>query len=233
MYDLFSFYRSREWRRLLDLVKNERLDTEGQIICEYCGKPITRAYDIIGHHKNELTEENVNDFNISLNPDNIMLVHHRCHNFIHEKLGYKKREVFLVYGAPLSGKTTYVHENMSEGDLIVDIDNIWQCVSGCERYIKPRRLNAVVFKIRDTMLDAVRYRLGKWQNAYIVGGYPLISERERLCKEVGAREVFMDVSKDECMERLRNDPNIADDLQEVWKGYIDEWFARYTPPAES
>lgn len=233
MYDLFSFYRSREWRRLLDLVKNERLDAEGQIICEYCGKPITRAYDIIGHHKNELTEENVNDFNISLNPDNIMLVHHRCHNFIHEKLGYKKREVFLVYGAPLSGKTTYVHENMSEGDLIVDIDNIWQCVSGCERYIKPRRLNAVVFKIRDTMLDAVRYRLGKWQNAYIVGGYPLISERERLCKEVGAREVFMDVSKDECMERLRNDPNIADDLQEVWKGYIDEWFARYTPPAES
>ena len=230
MYDLFSFYRSREWRKLLDLVKNERLDAEGQIICEYCGKPITRAYDIIGHHKNELTEENVNDFNISLNPDNIMLVHHRCHNFIHEKLGYKKREVFLVYGAPLSGKTTYVHENMSEGDLIVDIDNIWQCVSGCERYIKPRRLNAVVFKIRDTMLDAVRYRLGKWQNAYIVGGYPLISERERLCKQLGAELIFIETSKAECIKRLESIEDGRD--KDEWRGYIERWFAEYTPPAD-
>ena len=95
--DRFSFYRSNEWRKLLDNLKHERLDDDGQIICEHCGKPIVKAYDIIGHHIIELTEENVNDYDISLNPQNIKLVHHKCHNIIHNKLGYANREVFLVY----------------------------------------------------------------------------------------------------------------------------------------
>ena len=63
--DRHSFYTSREWRKLLQTIKMERLNDDGQIICEYCGKPIVNAYDIIGHHKIELNEENVNDYDIS------------------------------------------------------------------------------------------------------------------------------------------------------------------------
>lgn len=227
MYNLETFYRSREWRSLLENLKLERIDDKGQIICEYCQKPITRAYDVIGHHKEHLTEENVNDFNISLNPANISFVHHRCHNFIHNKLGYSGRQVFVVYGAPLSGKTTWVKNNMSEGDMVVDMDSIWQCISGCDRYVKPNRLKAVAFKVRDSLIDSIKYRYGKWSNAYIVGGYPYQSERERLCKELGAREIFIDVSKDECIDRLQAS---EDRNQEEWRKYIDEWFDRYTPP---
>ena len=229
MYDnRFSFYRGKEWRELLKRLKQERLNDDGNIICEYCGKPIIKAYDMIGHHKTELDEENVNDFNISLNPDNIALVHHRCHNFIHNKLGYTTRQVFIVYGAPLSGKTTYVKDNASEGDLIIDIDSIWQCVSGLPRYNKPGRLKAVVFKIRDSLFECVKYRYGKWNNCYIIGGYPLQSERERLVKELGAREIFIDVSKNECMARLESIDDGRD--RDEWARFIAEWFARYTPP---
>lgn len=227
MYNLETFYRSREWRSLLENLKLERVDDKGQIICEYCQKPITRAYDVIGHHKEHLTEENVNDFNISLNPDNISFVHHRCHNFIHNKLGYSGRQVFVVYGAPLSGKTTWVKNNMSEGDMVVDMDSIWQCISGCDRYIKPNRLKAVAFKVRDSLIDSIKYRYGKWRNAYVIGGYPYQSERERLCKELGAREIFIDVSKDECIDRLQAS---EDRNQDEWRKYIYEWFERYTPP---
>ena len=227
MFNLETFYRSREWRALLESLKIERVNAEGQIICEYCGKPIIKAYDIIGHHKNYLTEENVNDFKISLNPDNVSFVHHRCHNFIHNKLGYSGRQVFVVYGAPLSGKTTWVKNNMSEGDMVVDMDSIWQCISGCDRYIKPNRLKAVAFKVRDSLIDSIKYRYGKWRNAYVIGGYPYQSERERLCKELGAREVFIDVSKDECLDRLQNSD---DRKKDEWRKYIDEWFERYTPP---
>lgn len=227
MYNLETFYRSREWRSLLENLKLERVDDKGQIICEYCQKPITRAYDVIGHHKEYLTEENVNDFNISLNPDNISFVHHRCHNFIHNKLGYSGRQVFVVYGAPLCGKTTWVKNNMSEGDMVVDMDSIWQCISGCDRYIKPNRLKAVAFKVRDSLIDSIKYRYGKWRNAYVIGGYPYQSERERLCKELGAREIFIDVSKDECIDRLQAS---EDRNQDEWRKYIDEWFERYTPP---
>lgn len=224
MYDLFSFYRGKEWRKLLEGLKFERVNEEGQLICEYCGKPIVRAYDAIGHHKVELTEENVNDYSVSLNPDNVAFVHHSCHNRIHDKLGYSRREVYLVYGPPRAGKTTWVRENMTEGDLMVDMDNVWECVSGCERYVKPRRLNAVAFRVRDVLIDAVKYRLGKWRNAYVIGGYPLSSERERLCKELGAREVFIDTTKEECIQRAEG---MEKDSVEGWKKYVEEWFERY------
>ena len=228
MYDLSTFYKSKEWQRLLKQLKQERVDAEGQIICEYCGKPIVRAYDIIGHHKEELTEDNVNDFNVSLNPENVAFVHHRCHNYIHNKLGYAVREVYIVYGPPLAGKRTWVQENMTEGDLIIDIDDIWQCISGCARYKKPNRLKAVVFRMRDILLDAVRYRNGRWNNAYIVGGYPLQSERERLCKELGAREIFLDVPEAECIARLESSEGIEN--KDEFRKFIEDWFERYTAP---
>ena len=84
MYSLSTFYQSKEWINLLALIKAERVDNQGFIICEHCGKPIVAKYDCIGHHKQELTEMNVNDYSISLNPANVALVHHKCHNKIHE-----------------------------------------------------------------------------------------------------------------------------------------------------
>lgn len=226
--DRFSFYRSNEWRKLLSNIKIERVNDDGQIICEHCGRPIVKAYDVIGHHKIDLTEENVNDYDISLNPQNIMLVHHGCHNLIHNKLGYANREVFLVYGAPLSGKSTFVNDSMSAGDLVIDIDSIWQCISYLPRYQKPAKLKAVTFKVRDLLLDTVKYRLGRWNNAYVIGGYPLQGERERLIKELGAREIFIEASEEECLQRLK----ACDDGRDFdeWAQYIRSWFAQYVPP---
>ena len=211
----------------MQVIRLERVNSEGQLICEYCGKPIIAKYDCIGHHKIELTEANVDDANIALNPDNIMLVHHRCHNKIHNKLSYSQH-VYLVYGSPLSGKNTFVKDNMDVGDCIVDIDNIWQSISGCDRYIKPNRLRTCVFNIRNHMIDMVRMRQGKWLNAWIIGGYPLISERERLCKALGAREIFIDTPREKCIERLHANPEGRDILE--WEKYIAEWWERYDPP---
>ena len=86
--DLFSFYRSREWEKFRQMVIAERVHDDGFVYDEVTEQPITKAYDIILHHKIELTEENVNDYDISLNPQNIMIVSHKTHNYIHNKLGY-------------------------------------------------------------------------------------------------------------------------------------------------
>lgn len=220
---LYNFYRSDSWESLLKVLKLERLQ-DGELICEYCGKPIVKAYDCIGHHRIELTEENYTDYNISLNPLNVMLVHHRCHNLIHNKLSYSGRQVFIVYGSPLSGKTSYVREAMSEGDLIVDLDNIWQAISGCDRYVKPARLKAIVFSVRDNLLESIRYRRGKWLNAYIIGGYPYQAERERLADQLGARLIHIDTDKEECLNRLAADE--SRDFNE-WSQYIEDYFLKY------
>lgn len=229
MYTLSNFYKSKEWWNLLQVIKSERLNDSGEIICEHCGKPIVRAYDCIGHHKIALTEENVNDAEISLNPENIALVHHRCHNYIHNKLGYSDRRVYLVYGSPFSGKSSFVKDSMNKGDLVIDIDSIWQCVSGMDRYVKPDRLRSVVFGMRDSLLEMVKYRRGKWLNAYVIGGYPLSGERERLVKELGAIEIFIDTNKDECIRRCLN----ADDgrYKDEWLPYVLDWWEKYSPRA--
>lgn len=227
---LDNFYTSKTWLKFRQIVIGDRLTPEGETICELCCKPIVRAYDIILHHIEELNDNNVNDSVVSLNPANIMLLHHKCHNIVHNKLGHRERGIYLVYGAPLAGKSSYVESVREPGDLVIDIDNIWQCVSDCDRYVKPPRLNAVVFGVKDYLLQCVKYRRGKWNNAYIIGGYPLISERERLCKELGAREVFIDTSKDECMNRLFK---LSDDdvrACEDWHNYINDWFEKYIPP---
>ena len=221
---LYNFYRSDKWTNLLKVIRNERISPDGYNICEYCGEPILRAYDCIGHHVIELTEENYTDANISLNPDNILLVHHRCHNKIHNKLSYSGRQIFIVYGSPLAGKTSYVREAMSEGDLVVDLDSIWSCVSGCDRYVKPNRLKSVVFSVRDNLLESVRYRRGKWLNAYVIGGYPFTAERERLADQLGARLVFIDTDKDTCINRL----SACEDRDYTeWVEYINNWFLQY------
>ena len=135
------------------------------------------------------------------------------------------RQIFLVYGAPLSGKTSYVKDVMEEGDLIIDIDSIWECVSGMPRYTKPPKLTQNVFGIRDLMMDMVKYKVGKWNNCYCIGGYPLVSERERLKRMYGAREIFIDTSREECIYRLE-----ADELRDKdkWRQYIEDWFAKFS-----
>lgn len=221
---LDNFYQSKEWENFRRIVIAERTRDDGLVYDEVTGKPILKRYDMILHHKEPLTEDNVNDANISLNPDNIMIVSHKTHNKIHEKLGYKRKEIYIVYGSPLSGKTTWIKENMSEGDLLIDMDNIWECISGQKRYVKPPRLNAIAFMMRDQLIGAVKHRLGQWQNCYICGGYPLISERERLSKELGARLIYIDSGKEECVSRLES---CTDRDKAEWLKYIDTWWERY------
>ena len=222
MNSLYNFYRSNEWTNLRTLLINER--TTDYLYCEHCGKPILKAYDCIAHHVIELTEQNYTDANISLNPDNIMLVHHRCHNKIHNKLGYSNREVYLVYGSPLSGKTSYVNSVLEQGDLVIDLDNIWQCVSGQPRYVKPNRLKSVVFSVRDNLLESVKYRRGKWSNCYVIGGYAFEPERNRLLDTLGAKPIYIDTPQSECLERLQHcdDRDITE-----WTKYINDWWLQY------
>ncbi len=223
MFTLNNFYKSKEWITLVSRLKLERVEGDGYIHCAKCGNPIVRPYDCIGHHIIPLTETNVNDYNISLNPNNIELLHFKCHNIEHHRFCSYTQNVYIVYGPPLSGKTSYVEEIATSEDIIVDIDKIWQMISINDRYIKPNRLKINVFAIRDELIDMIATRRGNWLDAYVIGGYPYKGERERLCTRLGASEIFIDVSKEECIKRLykSNDRDINS-----WSKYIEDWFMK-------
>ena len=214
-----NFYQSKAWLVLKESLMQERTNENGDIICAHCGKPILKKYDCIGHHKIELTEDNVNNAEIALNPDNIELIHFKCHNEIHKRFGGFKQEVFLVYGSPCAGKSTWVKENAEADDLIVDIDRLWEAICLNDRYHKPNKLKANVFGLRDALIEQIKTRTGKWNTAYVVGTYPLRTERDRICNLLRAEPIFIDTPYDVCISRAEN---------EEWKGYINEWWLSYT-----
>ena len=93
-----QFYRSKEWEQCKQQVIQRELEksTDAVIRCGLCGEPIVKGFNpndknnkgaIVFHHKIYLNNFNVNDASISINPDNIMVLHWSCHNEIHKRFG--------------------------------------------------------------------------------------------------------------------------------------------------
>lgn len=68
-----AFYNGKAWRKVSRLYM-----TSQNYICERCG-----GVGVICHHKRYITPANVNDQNITLNPDNLECLCQECHNIEH------------------------------------------------------------------------------------------------------------------------------------------------------
>lgn len=210
-----DFYHSKEWQQFREYAITKKLAEKGEIICASCGKAILNKGDIIAHHKKRLTNENYNDLSIALNLDNIEFLHKECHEMEHgRRLRFGVKGVYLVYGAPLSGKSTIVREQANGDDFIVDFNSIQDCV-GIER---SRALLSPALQIREFCFSLIERRVGVWRRAFVVGGYPDSNERERLIERLGATPVFIDVSQEECLKRAKNDNE---------KTWVKKWFETY------
>jgi len=197
--------------------------------CQLCGKRIAKAREIIGHHKIELTPENVHDALISLNPDNVDLICFACHNLQHNRFGCQStgRNVYIVYGPPMAGKQDFVQSRVQRGDIVVDMDRLYQAVTMLPSYDKPDSLLGNVRGIHNQLLDNIKTRFGKWNNAWVIGGYQDKYKREKLASDLGAELIFCDVSQEECLRRLEIDEELRCRKDE-WRGYIQKWFEQYS-----
>ncbi len=211
------FYSCKPWR---DLSYNLKVQRGGK--CERCGVRPLYFSNLIGHHKIELNELNVKDPTISLNPANIEIICQDCHNKEHRRFGYDKQHVYIVYGSPLSGKTSLVKDMMRYGDIVLDIDALWQAVTFQDEYNKPNNCRFNIFKLRDDLLDQIKTRYGKWIDAYIIGGYPDKYERERVTQTLGAELIYCESTKEECIKRA-----IDAGRPEKWIEYIQDWWEKY------
>ncbi|WP_407702112.1 ATP-binding protein [Tumebacillus lacus] len=177
----------------------------------------------------ELTPENVHDHGISLNPDKVELICSDCHNQEHARFGYDLRKsVHIIYGPPMAGKKTHVAQQMKRGDLVVDMDRLYEAVSCLPAFNKPDNLYTNVIGIHNLLIDHIRTRLGKWGNAWIIGGYADKYKREKLAADLGAELVYCEATKEECYARLATSEQLRYRGAE-WRGYIDKWFEQYQP----
>lgn len=214
---LESFYSQTAWKKLRSYIIAERIARDGELLCDYCHGSIVAPYDAICHHVIPLNEMNVGNPEISLNPDNIQVVHHNCHNQIHGRVGNGRRAVYLVWGAPKSGKSWYINSIRTRNDIVIDIAELYHAL-GSE--VGSKKVAPVVFRLRDELYDVVRTRYGRWDNAYIVGTYPVEMDRVRLMDTMRAEEVFIDTPMETCLERCRSEEE---------REYVREWFGETEP----
>ena len=186
-------------------------------ICQQCKTIMIDTSKLIGHHTVKLTPQNINDVNITLNPKLIELVCLKCHNKEPGHFnGRNSKNVYIVYGSPLSGKNTLVNQLSEYGDMILDLDKLYECISGQPLYYKPNNLRFNVFALRDKMLDMIKTRYGGWYDCYIIGSYPNKQERERLSRELGAELLYVEATKEQCMQRVKSSSKSAE-----WYKFID------------
>ena len=232
---LASFYAGDDWSACKAQVLKERIKG-GAVYCEHCGEIILKDFNprarnnagaMVFHHKRPLlTVADANNAAISIAPKSIAILHWQCHNVVHGRFSGQntqpEQKVYLITGAPCSGKTTFARERMQAGDVIVDIDDIWQQVSGQPRYTKPNSLKPLVFATRDTQEDKVRTRAGTWRNAFVIKSLPFPMDRRREAEKLGAEVITIETPKEECLERLHKNPNGRDVAE--YERFINNYF---------
>lgn len=239
-----QFYGGDEWQACKVQVIHQRMREYGAIYCEHCGRLILKGFNpkeknnagaIVFHHKIFLNAGNVNDASISINPENIAVLHWTCHNEVHGRFGFgggnniPEKKVYLITGAPCSGKTTWARERIGENDLILDIDDIWQTISGQPRYTKPSAVKPFVFAARDEIKNMVARGAGTWRNAFIIEGLPSKMDRQREADRYRAHNteiITMNTEQAECLARLHANPNGRN--VKDYEIYIAQYFARWS-----
>lgn len=224
-----KFYTSRTWRKFREVVI-----TESGGMCSKCNRVYPDTSQLEVHHKKYLKNDDYNKPELAYNLANVEVICHECHNKEHSRFGYDApKEVILVYGPPLSGKTSFVIENKYYTDIVLDLDKLQEAITLEPTYSRnTKAATQVLFRMRDTLLDIVKVRYGGWRRAWIIGTYPNTFDRDRLIETLGVTEIiFMDVSKDECIRRLDRVPDERLTYKTEWIKYIDDWFKQYTPPS--
>lgn len=234
-----SFYASDEWESCKTQVLLSRIKNDQNVYCEYCGEVVKKSFNpqeqdnaeaMVFHHKELLTAANFNNADIAINPRNIAILHWRCHNIVHKRFSGQntqpEKKVYIITGAPCSGKTTFARERMEAGDVIVDIDDIWQQISGQPRYTKPPAIKPLVFATRTAQEEQVRMRAGTWRNAFIIKSLPLPMDRKREAERLDAEVITIGTPKEECLERLRKNPQ-GRDVGE-YERFIENYFLMFS-----
>ena len=126
--------------------------------------------------------------------------------------------VYLVCGAPCSGKSTHVKEHFKAGDIVCDVDRLYSAICYNEEHQSELYAEKVSSQLYKCMLDIIRDRKGNWKNAYVISLANTEKKINKAKERINADEVIcIDTPFEVCMERAKERP-----FYFPW--IIEEWF---------
>lgn len=195
--------------------------------CEQSGifTPATVVDHIIPHR---------GDMTLFWDSDNWQTLCKSCHDkktnredkqFAYQGLG--RGMVTLVCGPPGAGKTTHVRQAMSAGDLILDLDTIWEALSGQPMYTKPDSLLPYVLNVRDLLIQRLASDEAR-PRAWVITMGASREERRDLCRRLKAKCVVITTPIDTCIQRISADQRRQSKLP-MWIALVERWWQQYEP----
>ena len=213
-------------------------------LCELCERPGEEV-----HHRIFLTPENINDTSISLDHENLQLLCKSCHNAAHNKAYdmyrknnmknpmtagglcwdesgnlIEKKNVFIVWGSPASGKTTYVREHKGKYDIVVDTDYLMAALGMSSVEDKNGDAFFLALDVRNMLYDLIAERKYNFDAVWIVTMLPERDKRIRLQQKLKAELIHIDTPKSECLLRAKVD-ELRRDKQTQYK-IIEDYFEK-------
>lgn len=126
--------------------------------------------------------------------------------------------VFVVYGSPCSGKSTFIAEHMTDNDIVCDVDLLYLAISKHNAHDADLYTHEVARQLQSSLLDIIRDRKGGWQNAYVVSIANTDEKLKQDMERINADDaIFIDSPYNVCMERAKDRPFCFQLL-------IQEWF---------
>lgn len=193
MITLENFYTSKAWQKCRRYVIADILSRDGALYCSRCRKEIMEPNDAVLHHIKPLDDDTVGDPDVAYNPDNLEILCHSCHNAEHDK-GWgvsREKRVYILCGGMDADREKYIVEHASDGALVVSIPRIQDALSPRR---KRDRLMPIVWQVRDVVYTSIEKRFGPWTEAWIVGEFSNVAEREALARRMGG--TVLDCTKD-------------------------------------
>jgi hypothetical protein len=134
--------------------------------------------------------------------------------------------ITVVTGPPCSGKSTYVRDNCSAGDVVIDMDVLALALSveGTEPFGYDDKVRRVAIAARGAAVkEALLVAQGeRYFGVWIIHTDPSADVRASY-RAMGGRIVEINPGKDVCIERLKFRPKQS---QLVARKVIDEYYAK-------
>lgn len=137
--------------------------------------------------------------------------------------------VVIVCGPPGSGKSTYVAMHRGPNDVVIDLDVIRAELAGTPIHRANAAWTGRALDVRNRMLDRLATD-AEHDRAWFIVSAPDAAERDLWRRKLRAAEiVLMDTPRDECIRRIRADPQRAGEGERM-EMLVDAWFIRAERP---